>query len=132
MADPLERWETVIGLEVHAQLKTATKAFCGCLTAYGAPPNTQICPICLGYPGALPVLNQQAVEFAITPVFGGQLAEGGGQLVDRLPGHGAAVERLALHLLLHRLVGTAEESAAGNPPRSKSIRGRGVSPGRRR
>ncbi len=64
MADPLERWETVIGLEVHAQLKTATKAFCGCLTAYGAPPNTQICPICLGYPGALPVLNARAVELA--------------------------------------------------------------------
>ena len=53
-----------IGIEVHAQLLTATKAFCGCATAYGAPPNTQTCPVCLALPGALPVLNRRAVELA--------------------------------------------------------------------
>ena len=57
--------EPVIGLEVHAQLATRTKLFCGCETRYGAPPNTQICPICLGYPGALPVPNQRAIELAV-------------------------------------------------------------------
>ncbi len=54
--------EAVIGLEIHAQLLTATKIFCGCRTAYGAPPNTAICPVCAGLPGALPVLNRRAVE----------------------------------------------------------------------
>ena len=58
-------WEAVIGLEVHAQLQTRTKIFCGCSTRFGAPPNTQICPVCLGLPGALPVLNRQAVDYAI-------------------------------------------------------------------
>jgi aspartyl-tRNA(Asn)/glutamyl-tRNA(Gln) amidotransferase subunit B len=58
-------WESVIGLEVHAQLQTRTKIFCGCSTQFGAPPNTQVCPVCLGLPGALPVLNRQAVDFAI-------------------------------------------------------------------
>jgi aspartyl-tRNA(Asn)/glutamyl-tRNA(Gln) amidotransferase subunit B len=55
------RWEVVIGLEVHAQLRTRTKIFCGCPTDFGAPPNTQVCPVCLGLPGVLPVLNREAV-----------------------------------------------------------------------
>lgn len=61
-----ERYEAVIGLEVHVQLKSETKIFCPCRTTYGAPPNTQVCPICLGYPGTLPVLNRAAVELAAT------------------------------------------------------------------
>jgi aspartyl-tRNA(Asn)/glutamyl-tRNA(Gln) amidotransferase subunit B len=59
------RYESVIGLEIHAQLQTQTKIFCGCSTAFGAPPNSHGCPVCLGLPGALPVLNRQAVDFAI-------------------------------------------------------------------
>lgn len=57
--------EPVIGLECHARLLTRSKMFCGCSTAYGAPPNTQTCPVCLAYPGSLPVLNRRAVELAI-------------------------------------------------------------------
>jgi len=61
----IARYEAVIGLEVHVQLATATKIFCGCPVSFGAPPNTNVCPVCLGLPGALPVLSRQAVELAI-------------------------------------------------------------------
>src|SRR5579884_3801255 len=63
--DALARYEPVIGLEVHVQLATRTKIFCGCPTSFGAPPNTNVCPVCMGLPGALPVLNRRAVELAV-------------------------------------------------------------------
>src|SRR5213596_1042179 len=56
---------TTIGLEVHVQLKTRSKMFCGCATEFGAEPNTQVCPVCLGYPGVLPVMNEEAVRKTI-------------------------------------------------------------------
>ncbi|MBI5492045.1 MAG: Asp-tRNA(Asn)/Glu-tRNA(Gln) amidotransferase subunit GatB [Deltaproteobacteria bacterium] len=59
------KYEAVIGLEVHAQLLTGSKLFCGCSTKFGSEPNTQVCPVCLGMPGVLPVLNRKAVEFAV-------------------------------------------------------------------
>jgi len=58
-------YEPVIGLEIHAQLRTASKIFCGCSTAFGAPPNSHVCPVCAGFPGALPVLNRAAVDHGI-------------------------------------------------------------------
>ncbi len=60
-----QAWETVIGLETHVQLRTRSKMFCGCSTSFGAPPNTQVCPVCLGLPGALPVANGAAIGLAV-------------------------------------------------------------------
>ena len=57
-------WEAVIGLEIHVQLSTRTKMFCGCGVTFGEPPNTRVCPVCLGHPGVLPVVNEKAVEYA--------------------------------------------------------------------
>ena len=61
----MSEWEAVIGLEVHARLLTASKIFCACPVSFGSPPNTNVCPVCLGYPGALPVLNRAAVDLAL-------------------------------------------------------------------
>src|SRR5437763_7553718 len=61
----IAKYESVIGLEVHVQLATRTNIFCGCPTSFGAPPNTNVCPVCLGLPGALPVLSLDAVELAM-------------------------------------------------------------------
>ena len=58
-------FETVIGLEVHVELATKTKIFCGCSTAFGGAPNTQVCPVCSGMPGSLPVLNKQVLKYAM-------------------------------------------------------------------
>ncbi|HWB99221.1 MAG TPA: Asp-tRNA(Asn)/Glu-tRNA(Gln) amidotransferase subunit GatB, partial [Bryobacteraceae bacterium] len=63
--DVIAKYEPVIGLEVHVQLATATKIFCGCPTSFGAAPNSNVCPVCLGLPGALPVLSRDAVELAM-------------------------------------------------------------------
>jgi aspartyl-tRNA(Asn)/glutamyl-tRNA(Gln) amidotransferase subunit B len=65
-----DRYEMVVGLEVHVQLKTRTKAFCGCSTDFGAPPNVNVCPVCLALPGALPVLNEHAVQLAVRAALG--------------------------------------------------------------
>ena len=64
-AHPHPDYEVVIGLETHVHLKTRTKLFCGCELAYGDPPNHHTCPVCLALPGALPVMNEQAVDFAL-------------------------------------------------------------------
>jgi aspartyl-tRNA(Asn)/glutamyl-tRNA(Gln) amidotransferase subunit B len=63
--EAISRYDPVLGLEVHVELGTETKMFCGCRTEFGAPPNTQVCPVCLGLPGSLPVVNREAVESAI-------------------------------------------------------------------
>lgn len=69
-AGPTTDYEPVIGLEVHIQLATRTKIFCGCPTGFGAAPNSNVCPVCMGLPGALPVLNRQAVDMAILAALG--------------------------------------------------------------
>ncbi|MDP9240599.1 MAG: Asp-tRNA(Asn)/Glu-tRNA(Gln) amidotransferase GatCAB subunit B, partial [Actinomycetota bacterium] len=63
--DVVARYEPVIGLETHVELGTASKMFCGCSTTFGAEPNTQVCAVCLGLPGSLPVTNAAAIEYTI-------------------------------------------------------------------
>ena len=72
MTDP---YTIIIGLEVHVQLLTESKMFCGCSTQFGAPPNTQTCPVCIGMPGALPVMNRRAVELALADGRGPELRD---------------------------------------------------------
>ncbi len=64
-ADAMSRYDPVIGLETHVELGTRTKMFCGCATRFGSEPNTQVCPVCLGLPGSLPVVNRAAIEYAM-------------------------------------------------------------------
>ena len=61
----MKEYEMIIGLEVHVELKTKTKIFCNCATSFGAAPNTHTCPVCMGLPGTLPVLNRKVVEYAV-------------------------------------------------------------------
>ncbi|HOE62078.1 MAG TPA: Asp-tRNA(Asn)/Glu-tRNA(Gln) amidotransferase subunit GatB, partial [Kiritimatiellia bacterium] len=61
----MSRYLVTIGLETHVQLKTLTKMFCGCSLTFGEEPNTNVCPVCLGYPGALPVMNREAVRLTV-------------------------------------------------------------------
>ena len=61
----ITKYDPVLGLEVHVELGTASKMFCGCATVFGAEPNTQVCPVCLGLPGSLPVVNGKAIEYTI-------------------------------------------------------------------
>ena len=61
-----EKYEVIVGLEIHAELSTKTKIFCGCKNAFGAEVNTLCCPVCMGMPGTLPVLNRQVVDYAVT------------------------------------------------------------------
>jgi len=70
MAAEAKSYQTVIGLEVHLQIETQSKAFCGCSTTFGAPPNTQVCPVCLGFPGVLPVLNHRYLQLAMKVALG--------------------------------------------------------------
>ena len=60
-----DNWELIVGLEVHVELATKTKLFCGCLNQFGSEPNTNVCPVCLGLPGSLPVVNETAVNYAM-------------------------------------------------------------------
>ena len=91
----MSSFEPVIGLEIHAQLLTRTKIFCPCPTEFGAPPNTHVCPVCLGFPGALPVLNRAAVDYAVTAALAQLFAEDGFVLPSgKMPVRGrAAVEQ---------------------------------------
>ena len=109
--EAVARYEPVIGLETHVELGTATKMFCGCPTQFGGEPNTQVCPVCLGLPGSLPVVNRAAIEYTIR--IGLALNCSIAELVPvrpeelLLPGHAEelpdlAVRRAAVHRRLAR------------------------------
>ena len=79
-------WETVVGLEVHMQLRTASKMFCGCSTAFGDAPNSNVCPVCLGLPGALPVTNAEAVRLATRAALALHRIRGARRFRELVPG----------------------------------------------
>ena len=85
----MKDYEVVIGLEVHVELATKTKIFCGCSTAFGGAPNTHTCPVCTGMPGSLPVLNKKVVEYA--------MAVG-------LATTASLIERIISILIIHRII----------------------------
>ena len=82
----MKDYEVVIGLEVHVELATKTKIFCGCSTAFGGAPNTHTCPVCTGMPGSLPVLNKKVVEYAMAV------------------GLASLIERIISILIIHRII----------------------------
>ena len=115
------KYETVIGLEVHVQLKTQSKIFCSCSTEFGRPANENTCPICLGMPGVLPVLNKKAVEFAMQACLATHCQINPGNTFDRknyfypdLP-KGYQITQLSLHMTGSSKTGEAVSSPSFIP-----------------
>ena len=119
-------YEPVIGLEVHCELSTATKLFCGCPNEFGAEPNTNVCPVCLGLPGSLPVLNEQTVEFALR--FAEAVQPAGARAVDVLPQelllsrHAEGLPGLAVRRADHRSTAGSTSTARASASSARTSR----------